>query len=197
MGHSWLTREAVGRRDSTGMPLVVAETRADRIGEIGSYVHTKEHRCGGFFAFPTRAQADAFVQADRSRKAMTKSLLASYTLDNQATVDRWLPLVEERRLYDTINHLSSYRNRYYASSSGRTSAEWIRSHWQSLAAGRSYVTTELFTACSNCSGVSSPRSGLGEGTAIRGLPTAGIGLPATMPSTTRNPKNEFQLDQHR
>ncbi|HEX7802616.1 MAG TPA: M20/M25/M40 family metallo-hydrolase [Pseudoxanthomonas sp.] len=146
-----LTREAVGRRDSTGMPLVIAETRADRLGEIGRHVHVNEHRCGGFFAFPSRAQAEAFLQTDRSRQAMTKSLLASYMLDNQATVDRWLPQVEERRLYDTINHLSSYRNRYYASSFGKTSAEWIRTHWQSLAAGRSYVTTELFTACTNCS----------------------------------------------
>lgn len=146
-----LTRDAVGRLDSTGMPLVISETRADRLGEIGRYVHVNERRCGGFFAFPSRAQAEAFLQADRSRQAMTKSLAASYTLDNRATVDRWLPQVEERRLYDTINHLSGYRNRYYASSFGRTSAEWIRSHWQSIAAGRSYVATELFTACTNCS----------------------------------------------
>lgn len=146
-----LARDAAGRRDSTGMPLVISEVTADSLGEIGRYVHVNERRCGGFFAFPSRAQAEAFVQTDRSRQAMTKSLLAGYTLDNQATVDRWLPQVEERRIYDTINHLSSYRNRYYASSFGKTSAEWIRTHWQSLAAGRSYVTTELFTACTNCS----------------------------------------------
>ena len=146
-----LARDAVARRDSTGTPLVIAETSADRLGEIGRYVHVSEHRCGGFFAFPTRVQAEAFVGADRSRQAMTKSLLASYTLDNQATVNRWMPQVQEQRLYDTINHLSSYRNRFYASSFGKTSAEWIRTHWQSLAAGRSDVTTELFTACTNCS----------------------------------------------
>jgi leucyl aminopeptidase len=146
-----LARDAVARRDSTGMPLVISETRADRLGEISRYVHVSERRCGGFFAFPSRAQAEAFVRADRARQAMTKSLLASYALDNQATVDRWLPQVEERRIYDTINYLSSYRNRYYASSFGKTSAEWIRTHWQSLAVGRSYVTTELFTACTNCS----------------------------------------------
>jgi len=146
-----LARDAVARRDSTGMPLVIAETRADRLGEIGRYVHVSERRCGGFFAFSNRAQAEAFVGADRSRQAMTKSLLASYTLDNQDTVNHWMPQVQEQRLYDTINHLSSYRNRYYASSFGKTSAEWIRTHWQSLATGRSDITTELFTACANCS----------------------------------------------
>ncbi len=146
-----LARDPVARRDGTGMPLVIAETRADRLGEIARYVHAGERRCGGYFAFPSRAQAEAFVRADRSRQAMAKSLAVPYVLDNQATVDRWLPQVQERRLYDTINHLSSYRNRYYASSFGKTSAEWIRNHWQSLAAGSSHVSTELFTACANCS----------------------------------------------
>ena len=138
------------QHDSTGAPLLISETRADRLGEISRYVHASERRCGGYFAFPSRAQAEAFVRGDRATQAMTKSMLAGYTLDNQATVNRWLPQVQERRLYDTINHLSSYRNRYFASTHGRTSAEWIRDHWQSLAAGRADVTTELFTACSNC-----------------------------------------------
>ena len=145
-----VARNAVARRDSAGMPLVISEVRADRLSEISHYVHAKERRCGGYFAFPSRAQAEDFVGAGRSMQAMTQSLLAHYTLDNQATVERWLPQVQEQRLYDTINHLSSYRNRYYASSYGKTSAEWIRTHWQSLAAGRSDVSTELFTACSNC-----------------------------------------------
>lgn len=146
-----LARGVATPRDSTGMPLVIAETRADRLGDISRYVHENERRCGGYFAFPDRAQAEAFVRGDRAKLAMAKSALARYALDNQATVGRWLSQVQEQRLYDTINHLSSYRNRYYASSHGRTSAEWIRDHWQSLAAGRSDVTTELFTACSTCS----------------------------------------------
>ena len=116
----------------------------------GSPWPPNERRCGGYFAFPTRAQAETFVQADRAKQAMAKSMLAGYTLDNHDTVNRWLPQVQEQRLYATIRHLSGYRNRYFASTHGRTSAEWIRDHWQSLAAGREDVTTELFTACANC-----------------------------------------------
>ncbi len=137
--------------DSTGAPVLISETRADRLGEISRYVHSHERRCGGYFAFPSRAEAEAFVRDGRAKQAMAKSMLAGYSLDNQATVNRWLPQVQERRLYDTINHLSSYRNRYFASTHGKTSAEWTRTHWQSLAAGRDDVTTELFTACTNCS----------------------------------------------
>ncbi len=146
-----MARNPVARRDSSGLPVLISETRADRLGEISRYVHASEHRCGGYFAFPSRAQAEAFVSEGRAKEAMTKALAGPYTLDNQATVSRWLPQVQEQRLYDTINHLSSYRNRYYASTHGRTSAEWIRTHWQSLAAGRTDVTTELFTGCTTCS----------------------------------------------
>lgn len=145
-----LGHEAVTQHDSTGQPLVIAETRGDRLGAISEHVHVNERRCGGYFAFPTRAQAETFVQADRAKQAMAKSMLAGYTLDNHDTVNRWLPQVQEQRLYATIRHLSGYRNRYFASTHGRTSAEWIRDHWQSLAAGREDVTTELFTACANC-----------------------------------------------
>ncbi|MBD9478855.1 M20/M25/M40 family metallo-hydrolase [Pseudoxanthomonas sp. PXM02] len=143
--------KAVEHRDSTGAPVLIAESRADRLGAISRYVHVNERRCGGYFAFPSRAQAEAFVREGRAKQAMTKTLLASYTLNNQTTVNRWLPQVQEQRLYATMNHLSSYQNRYFSSPHGKTSAEWIRDHWQSLAAGRSDVTTELFTACGNCS----------------------------------------------
>ena len=181
-----LARGVATPRDSTGMPLVIAETRADRLGDISRYVHENERRCGGYFAFPDRAQAEAFVRGDRAKLAMAKSALARYALDNQATVGRWLPQVQEQRLYDTINHLSSYRNRYYASSHGRTSAEWIRDHWQSLAAGRSDVTTELFTACSTCS--TQPSVIL----TIRGwdLPDEVVALGAHLDSINGNTRND-------
>ncbi|WP_050347252.1 M20/M25/M40 family metallo-hydrolase [Arsenicicoccus sp. oral taxon 190] len=49
-------------------------------------------------------------------------------------------------------HLSTaYPNRYYASTYGRQAATWIRDTWAGLAAGRSDVTTELFTGCTTCS----------------------------------------------
>ena len=95
-----LARGVATPRDSTGMPLVIAETRADRLGDISRYVHENERRCGGYFAFPDRAQAEAFVRGDRAKQAMAKSALARYALDNQATVGRWLP---QFPAYATLN----------------------------------------------------------------------------------------------
>lgn len=138
------------RRDVSGTDLVVSQVDAARVEEVAGIVHRTEQRCGGFFAFDTRAEAEAFLRSDRSAAA-TVAAQASYAVDNRPTVDYWLPQVQEPRIRATIAHLSSYRNRYFASPTGKSSAEWIRDTWASLAAARSDVSIELFTACSGCS----------------------------------------------
>lgn len=149
-GLSSLARARGSHRDPSGTDLVVSEVDAARLEEAAGLVHRTEQRCGGFFAFDTRDKALAFLRADRSRAAIAATQ-ASYALDNRTTVDHWLPQVRESRIRDTIAHLSTYQNRYFASATGKESAEWIRDTWASMAAQRSDVTTELFTACAGCS----------------------------------------------
>ena len=145
-----IARNPVDRRDSLGKALVVSEIRAQQLGDVSRLIHEREQRCGGFFAFRTLAEADQFIRSDRSLQAAQSVFLAAYTLDNQATVNPWLPQVVENNIYNTINTLSGYKNRYYASSYGKNSAEWIRTSWQALAGSRTDVTSELF-ACGTCS----------------------------------------------
>jgi bacterial leucyl aminopeptidase len=137
--------------DGLGTPLVVAEIKAQMLSRIAERIHQREQRCGGFFAFATREEADAFIASDRSAQAIrSNALLAAYTIDNQATVSPWLSQVQHTNIYSTISTLSSYQNRYYTSTTGRTSAEWIRNTWQGLAGSRTDVTSELST-CATCS----------------------------------------------
>ena len=137
--------------DGLGTPLMVAQIEAHMLSRIAERIHQREQRCGGFFAFATREEADAFIASDRSAYAMrSNALLAAYTIDNQTTVSPWLSQVQHTNIYNTINTLSTYQNRYYTSTTGRTSAEWIRNTWQGLAGSRSDVTSELST-CANCS----------------------------------------------
>jgi len=137
--------------DGLGTPLMVVQVEAHMLSRIAERIHQREQRCGGFFAFATREEADAFIASDRSAYAMrSNALLAAYTIDNQATVSPWLSQVQHTNIYNTINTLSTYQNRYYTSTTGRTSAEWIRNTWQGLAGSRNDVTSELST-CANCS----------------------------------------------
>jgi leucyl aminopeptidase len=141
------------RRDALGNALVLAELREHQIQDLARHVHEVERRCGGYFAFSTRAEAEAFVASRAPLEGMRLVPPAAYTIGNQAVVGRWLPQVSASHLAATITHLSTaWPNRYYASIHGTSSALWIRDQWLSLAAGRSDVSAELFTACGNCGG---------------------------------------------
>ena len=144
-----VTVDAAPAFDSIGTALVVSRIQARDLGTVSARIHTKQLRCGGFFAFASRAEADAFIRKDRAAQSVRKAL-AAYTIDNQATVNPWLPQASTTNIYNTISTLSGYTNRYYTSTTGKTSAEWIRSTWQGLAGSRTDVTSELF-ACSTCS----------------------------------------------
>ncbi|GAB3381973.1 M20/M25/M40 family metallo-hydrolase [Lysobacter fragariae] len=146
-----LATQATSRRDSLGKELIISKIKSHQVSEVAQRVHEKENRCGGFFAFDTLAQAENFIRNDKAAKSLAKAALVAYTIDNSATVNPWLGAVDGTRIKNTITSLSNYTNRYYTSTTGKTSAEWIKSQWDSLATGRSDVSSELFTACSNCS----------------------------------------------
>ncbi|MCW5580091.1 MAG: M20/M25/M40 family metallo-hydrolase [Luteimonas sp.] len=140
------------RRDGLGNALVVAETRAWQLPGISHGIHERERHCGGFFAFATRADAEAFLRGERAVKALLEKA-ADYGIDNGATVAPWLSQVQEANIRGTIQHLSTaWPNRYYASTHGTSAALWIRDHWLALANGRPDVSAELFTTCGNCGG---------------------------------------------
>lgn len=131
--------------DGMGRPVVVAGLRAHHLDDLARHVHVEEHRCGGYFAFDSRAEAEAFVRGDRSAIAHSAQLV-DYTINNQVAVDRWLPAVRETRIRRDIEHLSTaWPNRHYASTSGRDAAEEVglrgsRAIAQSFAAeGRNVV----------------------------------------------------------
>lgn len=148
-----LVRSATPKMDRQGNRLVLAEIRAHQLSRITERIHRRERRCGGYFAFSTRAQAEAFLRNERSRPPLSRkspAMMVEYSIDSQATVSPWLDQVQHTNLHNTISHLQAYQNRYYASSYGRDAALWLQGTWMGLAAGRSDVTSELLS-CGNCS----------------------------------------------
>lgn len=145
-----LVTNVAAKTDSTGTPLILGRIKAHQLSRISERIHAREHRCGGYFAFATRAEAESFLRSDRTAHAMkSQAIRVEYTVDNSATVAPWLTQVDHTRIGATITHLSSYQNRYYNSSTGQAAAEWIRNTWQGLAGNRTDVTSELF-ACATC-----------------------------------------------
>ena len=143
---------ALPRRDAQGRQLVLATLREHQLEDLTRHVHEVERRCGGYFAFSSRGEAEAFVASDTGLRGL-QAPLPAYTIGQQQLVEPWLPQVSGPAIRDTIHHLSTaWPNRYYASSHGHAAPVWIRDHWLSLAAGRADVTAELFSACGNCGG---------------------------------------------
>ena len=148
-----LASKTAYRRNSIGNTLVIAKMPTYRLEELSHYMHAEEGRCGGYFAFDSQAEAEAFVRNEQSAKAVSTAFLADYSITRKGLVSAWMPQIQEANIRSTITQLSSYQNRYFTSSHGRNAAIWIRDMWLGLAtgAGRSDVTAELFEACTNCS----------------------------------------------
>ncbi|MEH6420649.1 M20/M25/M40 family metallo-hydrolase [Pseudomonas sp. CGJS7] len=142
-GVKTLAGKASALINPAGVPLVVSELKAHQLNDVTRHVHELEKRCGGYFAFRTREQAEAFVRNDLSAQAITANAVA-YTLDNQATVNPWLPQVSEANIRGTIHSLSTnWANRSAHSSQGVAASSWLRDRWLEIAAGRSDVSAEL------------------------------------------------------
>lgn len=146
-----LVRTGIAKRDHAGTPLVMTEVPASRLSQVTERIHQREHRCGGYFAFASREEAEAFLRMDLAQtNKRSPATPVEYRIDNQATVAPWLNQVQHTNIHETISLLSTFQNRYYASTYGRQAAEWIQSTWMGLAAGRSDVSSELF-GCATCS----------------------------------------------
>lgn len=140
------------RRDPLGRRLVLATMAEHQLEDLSRHVHEVERRCGGYFAFATRAEAEAFIASDVALRGL-RAPLPAYVVQHPRVVERWLPLVDEPSIRATIQHLSTaWPNRYFSSTHGHAAPLWIRDQWLALAAGRDDVTAELFTACGNCGG---------------------------------------------
>jgi len=134
--------------DRFGTALGLLPLDAWQSAALSDHVHREEHRCGGYFAFETRAEALDFLARDRTLPATPRPM--AYSIDNATTVLPWLAQVSEPNIRATIAHLSSYQNRYYQSIHGQNAAQWIGATWLALGQGRSDVHLESIpcTACS-------------------------------------------------
>jgi leucyl aminopeptidase len=123
--------------------IAVVRATEDQITQISEHGHEEFHKCGGFIAHAT--EADALATIENFARADNDQVLVDYTIDNAATVQPLINGMVASNIAQTIATLSAYNTRYYNSPMGLQSATWIKNNWATLAQGRSDVTVEFFT----------------------------------------------------
>jgi leucyl aminopeptidase len=96
---------------------------------LSDFMHDNFKRCGGYFAYRTKAGAQA-AMATHAKSAGS----GPYTLDQQAVVQPLLAGVKEANIRETISTFAAYNNRYYTSDTGVAAAHWLQGRWSEIAA---------------------------------------------------------------
>lgn len=116
---------------------------AEDFQALSELMHVRHSRCGGFIVHETLEEAE---QALRSKGNADLVVAApSYVLDNAATVNGMLAELQPARMQQFIESLSAFQNRYYTSTFGVQSSNFIFDQWRSIAASRPDITVERFT----------------------------------------------------
>ncbi|MBI5201812.1 MAG: M20/M25/M40 family metallo-hydrolase [Elusimicrobia bacterium] len=119
---------ALGAPAASSKRAALYKVPADRLAELSHLMHEKFGRCGGFFAYETREEAEADLFAPPASKG------GPYTLDQEAVVRPAAAAVKEGELRSTIETLAAFETRYYQSDTGVQASAWIQERWRALSA---------------------------------------------------------------
>ncbi|WP_199154938.1 M28 family metallopeptidase [Chromobacterium sp. ASV23] len=108
--------------------------------KLSDAIHDKLRHCGGYIVHGSLKEARAALNGPAAPLAALKT--PSYAIDNQATVNKLLPQLQDSNVLATIQSLSSYQNRFYTTSHGVNASNWIANQWKQLAGNRGDVTVE-------------------------------------------------------
>jgi leucyl aminopeptidase len=138
-----------GRPEALGttareMDVVVARISVDDVELLPGILHQARKRCGGFKRHDTREQAEQAAARANNPELRTPPPTVDYTIDNGPVVNAMLPRIKEFGIRQNIIALGNFVNRRYNCTSGVQSANWIKSRWQAIAAGRPDVTVAFY-----------------------------------------------------
>lgn len=132
---------AMDIRGEKGSKVVVALNERAALN-ISDHMHHEHKKCGGYFAFNSESEAKDFL--NQKIQPNLRSLFVDYGINQEEVVENAINQVEAVEIEQNIRHLSSYKNRFYKSSTGVESAKWIQSKWASLLKRRSDAKVELY-----------------------------------------------------
>lgn len=127
------------------------------VDKLSHFIHHNFKRCGGFRVLHKEPKLEeklplykALYSTNTTKSTsfgwydFQTSLLPDYSINQESTVEAWLPDVSVEYMNGIVTHLSSYKNRYYKSPEGAAALRWIGSEWSRLTAGRSDAKVEYY-----------------------------------------------------
>ncbi|RLA63999.1 MAG: aminopeptidase [Epsilonproteobacteria bacterium] len=124
----------------TNSKISVVEVNKEDIEKISEVMHNEFRRCGGFMFHEN--YSDAKKVFDPVSKKV--SLFVDYAINRESVVANYLDQVDEKKIIEVIEKLSSFPNRHYQNTNGVTSQLWIKSNWARLASVRSDISVSEF-----------------------------------------------------
>ena len=121
----------------------ILRVREGEIDTLGTFFHDRYHRCGGFTAHGSLAEAEATLAED-TRAVNRVVETASLVVAEPEVVQQLIPLVSPSAIVSTINGLTSFGTRNYRSTGGVNAANWLRDRWTTMSAGRAGASVSLF-----------------------------------------------------
>jgi len=119
----------------------VVSIKESKLNQLSEFMHDNFKRCGGYIFHES---LEAAQQYTAKLASLPPEVLVNYTIDNPVGVNSLLNELSSSNLTSTVNSLSNYNNRYYTSSTGKDSANWLKNHWASMSSTRNDINVELY-----------------------------------------------------
>ena len=142
INHMFPGNKNVSNKSNDGISLI--QVKEGQVNCISAMMHEKFKRCGGFVVHDTEEKGLQELYATPERIFGNKGLAADYEINRADVVEPLIAKVGAIKIQQTIEKLSTFKNRYYKSSTGVDSQKWLKSHWEKITAARSDVTVEFF-----------------------------------------------------
>ncbi len=110
----------------------------DKIEEISALIHETLHRCGGFFS------DDGSALFKDPVNIRTFAPRVPYFISDRALIEHLVGKVSQQNLMASIVALSSFKNRYYTTSTGVSSQKYIFDRWTELSQANPEVEVRYF-----------------------------------------------------
>jgi leucyl aminopeptidase len=143
------TIQRVLEEEAPGEPLIILEKGDDvsllsvdakHFKVLSERMHEEHNRCGGFARHDTPEQGEYAMRSHDHER--TVSELVDYVINNQATVNPVIAELQKPKILSSIQTLANFHNRYYNSTHGASSSNWIKQEWTTIASARPDITIE-------------------------------------------------------